>query len=154
MSRGSSTNNVDQGSFLQRLYENGVKIAKFANITDLEVLLKIFLCHYAGVRLFSQINWVLGALLYCVCPIDLIPDFIPVIGFLDDMAAVSYVMHKLKAEITSFKAWEAGLAVPLSTSELFEKVKTKFKQDTKSITQKIFDYFMGLNQQQTQTHQD
>ena len=38
----------------------------------------------------------LAALGYVVFPLDLIPDNIPIVGFLDDAGVVSYVLHKLK----------------------------------------------------------
>ena len=33
----------------------------------------------------------IAALIYFVSPIDLIPDFIPVVGYLDDVAVISFV---------------------------------------------------------------
>ena len=33
-----------------------------------------------------------AAVLYLICPFDLIPDFIPVIGFIDDLIIVPYLL--------------------------------------------------------------
>lgn len=38
---------------------------------------------------------VIGALLYCIAPFDLTPDFIPVAGFLDDLVVVISVLAYL-----------------------------------------------------------
>lgn len=43
---------------------------------------------------------ILGALGYVLVPLDLIPDFIPVVGFSDDLAAVAFAVHAARAQIT------------------------------------------------------
>ena len=48
----------------------------------------------------------LAVLLYVLSPIDLVPDFIPVLGFLDDLSLVSWFVTKFQEEITRFKEWE------------------------------------------------
>ncbi|OGX89727.1 hypothetical protein BEN49_08565 [Hymenobacter coccineus] len=48
----------------------------------------------------------LAVLLYVLSPIDLVPDFIPVIGFLDDLSLVSWFVGKFQVEITKFHDWE------------------------------------------------
>ena len=46
---------------------------------------------------------ILGALLYFVIPTDATPDFIPVIGYLDDAAVLGIVIRKLADEIDRYK---------------------------------------------------
>ena len=41
-----------------------------------------------------------GALGYVILPTDLIPDFLPVVGFSDDLSAVIYVVNAVGAHIT------------------------------------------------------
>ena len=48
----------------------------------------------------------LAVLLYVLSPIDLVPDFIPVLGFLDDLSLVSWFIGKFQGEITRFRDWE------------------------------------------------
>lgn len=43
---------------------------------------------------------ILGALGYVLVPLDLIPDFIPVLGFSDDLAAVAFAVHAAHAQIS------------------------------------------------------
>lgn len=45
-------------------------------------------------------------LLYFISPIDLIPDFIPLIGRLDDLILLAYLLKVIDKEIEKFKAWE------------------------------------------------
>lgn len=49
-------------------------------------------------------RWILVALGYFVSPIDLIPDFIPGIGHVDDAMVVAYVVHKISEEIVRYRA--------------------------------------------------
>lgn len=49
---------------------------------------------------------VVAALIYFVNPLDLIPDFIPVIGQLDDILVLGYLIRILNKEIERFMAWE------------------------------------------------
>ena len=51
-----------------------------------------------------------GGLLYFLLPVDLIPDFIPLVGYLDDLAVLTTIMNSLKGEINEYKAWkETGI---------------------------------------------
>lgn len=43
---------------------------------------------------------IIGALGYVIMPLDLIPDFIPVAGFADDLAAITFVVQMSRAQIT------------------------------------------------------
>lgn len=54
----------------------------------------------------KTILYAIGGVLYFVSPIDLIPDFILGIGFLDDITVIGLVIRKVLKEIKSFKAWE------------------------------------------------
>ncbi|RZK30538.1 MAG: DUF1232 domain-containing protein [Hymenobacter sp.] len=49
----------------------------------------------------------LAVLLYVLNPIDLVPDFIPVLGFLDDLSLVSWFLGKFQVEIERFREWES-----------------------------------------------
>jgi uncharacterized membrane protein YkvA (DUF1232 family) len=49
---------------------------------------------------------VIAALIYFVNPLDLIPDFIPVIGQIDDIFILGYLVKILNKEIERFMAWE------------------------------------------------
>jgi len=47
-----------------------------------------------------------GALAYVVLPIDVIPDFIPVVGFIDDIFVVGIVMKSISDEVERFKEYK------------------------------------------------
>jgi uncharacterized membrane protein YkvA (DUF1232 family) len=48
-----------------------------------------------------------GTLAYVVLPIDVIPDFIPIVGWLDDAFVLGLAMSTLNEEIENFKATKA-----------------------------------------------
>ena len=60
--------------------------------------------------------WIWALLIYLASPIDLVPDFVPVVGFADDAIITSFVLRRLIARSGTAKLrehWpgtEAGLA--------------------------------------------
>ncbi|MEH7177399.1 YkvA family protein [Neobacillus vireti] len=58
----------------------------------------------------STILSIIGAILYFVSPLDLVPDFLVGLGILDDAAVISFTLKKLSAEIEEFKNWKSPLA--------------------------------------------
>jgi uncharacterized membrane protein YkvA (DUF1232 family) len=49
---------------------------------------------------------VVGALLYFITPLDVIPDLIPALGFTDDAALVLWVYKNIREDIEKFRQWE------------------------------------------------
>ena len=49
-----------------------------------------------------------GALAYVIFPIDIIPDFIPGVGFIDDIFVVGIVISSLSDEIARYKLYREG----------------------------------------------
>ncbi len=48
-----------------------------------------------------------GALLYVLTPLDLIPDFIPLLGFADDAVVFGFALNFAKPELEAYRAWKA-----------------------------------------------
>jgi len=46
------------------------------------------------------------AIIYIFFFMDIIPDFIPLAGWLDDFAVSAWVLHSLRKDIGQFKRWE------------------------------------------------
>ncbi len=49
-----------------------------------------------------------AALLYFLDPLDAIPDILPVVGFLDDAAVLTWVVSRVRRDLDEFLAWEAA----------------------------------------------
>ena len=57
---------------------------------------------------FGTIAAIAGSLLYVLSPIDLIPDFIPGIGLVDDAAVVAACLRLVKIDIDKYREWKNG----------------------------------------------
>ncbi len=51
---------------------------------------------------------VVACLVYVVSPLDLLPDAVPVMGYMDDAVVVGWVIKSVREELDAFRAWEVG----------------------------------------------
>lgn len=51
---------------------------------------------------------VLGALIYFLSPVDLIPDILPVIGKLDDAAVIAIALQLVSTDLECYAEWRQG----------------------------------------------
>ncbi|MGG5253183.1 YkvA family protein [Neobacillus sp. SM06] len=49
---------------------------------------------------------VIGAIIYFVSPVDLVPDFIVGLGLFDDAAVIGFTLKKIASELEAFKHWQ------------------------------------------------
>jgi uncharacterized membrane protein YkvA (DUF1232 family) len=61
---------------------------------------------------YTRIPWgsivlIVVAIIYFVSPFDLIPDWIPVAGFIDDAAVIGFVLKQINNDLDNFLKWEA-----------------------------------------------
>lgn len=79
----------------------------------------------------STIILVVAALLYLVSPFDIVSDFIPVTGLLDDITIIGFVFKKVAGDLESYKLWKTehfssqtiDVTVEEATGELGEENK-------------------------------
>ena len=77
--------------------------------TTLQTLFRLIRAAVAGEYTGVPTGTLLAAvavLIYFISPIDLIPDFIPVLGLIDDVALVAWFSLTIKTEIDRFHEWE------------------------------------------------
>ena len=48
---------------------------------------------------------IVAGILYFLSPIDLIPDIIPVVGYVDDVFVLSMVYDQVEADLKRYKEW-------------------------------------------------
>jgi uncharacterized membrane protein YkvA (DUF1232 family) len=51
---------------------------------------------------------VVAAIIYFVSPFDVIPDWIPILGHIDDAFVVSLALKSVRADLDTFMAWETS----------------------------------------------
>lgn len=59
----------------------------------------------------SKLVLIIAGLIYVVSPFDLIPDWLPVGGFLDDITVIRFVFSTVKEELERYKAWNRNCVV-------------------------------------------
>jgi uncharacterized membrane protein YkvA (DUF1232 family) len=66
---------------------------------------------------YKKIPWktivlALAALIYFLNPLDLIPDFILGIGYLDDAVVLGFVMNSIRKDVSKYLEWEEEKGIP------------------------------------------
>jgi uncharacterized membrane protein YkvA (DUF1232 family) len=51
---------------------------------------------------------IIAAILYFVSPFDVIPDWVPVLGHIDDAFVISLALKSVRLDLDTFMAWETA----------------------------------------------
>jgi len=55
---------------------------------------------------WGTIAAVAGAIVYFVSPIDIVPDFIPVVGYIDDAVVIKLALDFSRSDLEDYKKWK------------------------------------------------
>jgi uncharacterized membrane protein YkvA (DUF1232 family) len=77
--------------------------------TDLRTMLRLVL-RWADAS-YQRVSWtplvlIVGALIYFVTPVDVLPDTLGAVGFVDDVTVISTVVQHVRHELQRFRNWE------------------------------------------------
>ncbi|MBV6643613.1 MAG: DUF1232 domain-containing protein [Cyclobacteriaceae bacterium] len=78
-------------------------------ISNIRLVMRMIQSHFNGTyQSFSNksLLMLIFSLVYFITPIDLIPDFIPALGFTDDISVLYFVLQSLASDIENYKRWE------------------------------------------------
>jgi uncharacterized membrane protein YkvA (DUF1232 family) len=74
-----------------------------------QTMLRLIRAYYRGdYRLVSETTLVVivAAIIYVISPLDVIPDAIPAIGFLDDATILTLALQRTRQDLDDFMIWE------------------------------------------------
>lgn len=54
---------------------------------------------------------VIAAIAYLLDPFDVIPDFIPIVGFTDDATVIALAISRVRKELDKFEEWETEITL-------------------------------------------
>ncbi|MCL6259122.1 YkvA family protein [Aquiflexum sp. TKW24L] len=101
---------------LQKLLKNvGERLTQVSNHPNVRTALEPIMifkrmihAHRSGKFTVSSktLGLIVLGLVYFISPLDIIPDFIPLLGFTDDLSVILAVFNSVKHEIDDFLLWE------------------------------------------------
>ena len=96
----------------EKLRRHGVKLGDVKQ--GLGVLIRMLRSwaggKYKGISIASLLI-VTGTVFYFLNPFDAIPDFLPLVGFTDDISLIAFAISRLKSEFDKFEEWEQTVDV-------------------------------------------
>ena len=116
--KGSATvNSEDVKKVLDQANEITDKVVKSGPLQrflkDVALLISMLKDYWSGA--YREIPWwviasVVFTLLYVLSPIDLIPDFIPVIGLMDDVLVITICLMMIEQDLLKYQEWKEAQA--------------------------------------------
>lgn len=102
-------NSSEMEQFLQKLEIKLRKIpvlgGNLSEVPIMALLIKSYLKKEYKEVPIGTIIAILSALIYFVSPVDLIPDVIPVVGYVDDTAVIGFALLMVKSDLDDYKEW-------------------------------------------------
>lgn len=92
---------------LTEVLENNDRLKEFSE--KIYVMIRMVKAQISGE--YREFPWrtlamIVGALIYFVAPLDLIPDVIPILGLTDDISIVYWIYKSVQEDIEKFEEWE------------------------------------------------
>ncbi len=77
---------------------------------DLKLVVNMLIDYYRGDYKeipLDTFGAILVMIVYVVSPIDLIPDIIPIVGYIDDFVVVRYILLYAQKDLERYSIWKA-----------------------------------------------
>lgn len=98
---------VNDDAFSSKIRHTSVALKHILN--DVKDLYKLSKDAVSGKYKLHPVNMgiIAGGLLYFIIPTDLIPDFIPFLGLVDDVAILTTIIKSMQGELKKYRTWNA-----------------------------------------------
>ena len=98
---------IKQSSKIKSKLESNSRFEKF--LGEGKVMLSLIKDYWK--KDYTEIPWyaltaIVFALLYVLNPLDLSPDYIPVIGYIDDATVFSFALTLVSKDLTAYRNWK------------------------------------------------
>ncbi len=93
----------------EKLFQNAGSGALAKFFDDIKILYYMATDYISGKYCeipFTSIAAIIGTLVYVISPVDLIPDYIPVLGLVDDAFCVKLCLSALGTDLEKYKKWK------------------------------------------------
>lgn len=61
---------------------------------------------------WPALGWMLAALAYLVSPLDLVPDVLLLLGLVDDLVIVGWLLTRVDRALADYRAWRESSVAP------------------------------------------
>jgi uncharacterized membrane protein YkvA (DUF1232 family) len=97
---------LDRADEVKQTFLNESRLARFLEEARLllELVRDYWRGHYRQVP-FYTITAVVAAMVYVISPFDLVPDFIPLIGYIDDALVFSLCLRLVRDDLQRYREW-------------------------------------------------
>lgn len=98
---------LDQREKIEEKFHRHSTLGRF--VDDLKLLFSVVRDYINGEYReipFGSIAAIVTALLYVLCPVDFIPDFIPFVGYVDDAMIVAVCLAMIERDLLVYKEWK------------------------------------------------
>lgn len=81
---------------------------------DIKLMVSVLRDYVSGS--YRTIPWaaiaaIVGAIAYFACPIDAVYDYIPLFGFVDDAAVITFALSVIHKDLIQYKEWKENLEI-------------------------------------------
>ena len=100
---------ISQAAVVNDKAKRGALKVFFSDVSDMFGMVSAYSTGKYRAVPWATIAAIGGTLVYVISPVDLIPDFIPVLGYVDDATVVAACLKMVKVDLDIYRRWKNKL---------------------------------------------